>query len=101
MKTCYIYLRVSTEEQATEGFSIDNQKRACTDYAKNNGYHVKNVYTEDGKSARTTDRAAFQEMFAAIKKDPVDAIVVYKIDRLARNVADFANIRKELRSYGN
>lgn len=101
MKTCYIYIRVSTDEQATEGFSIDNQRRACNEYAINNGYHVKKVFVEDGKSARTMDRPAFQEMLTTIKKEPSDAVVIYKIDRLARNVSDFANIRKELRSYGN
>lgn len=101
MKTCYIYIRVSTLEQSTEGFSIDNQKRACIDYAKNNGYQVKKIFIEDGKSARTTDRPAFQEMFNLLKEKTVDAIVFYKIDRLFRNVADFSNIRKELRKYGN
>lgn len=101
MKTCYIYLRVSTDEQAREGFSIENQKRACIDYAKSNGYLIKKVFIDDGKSARTTERQAFQEMFGLVKEHPVEAIIVYKIDRLARNVADFANIRKGLRSYGN
>lgn len=101
MKTCYIYIRVSTDEQATEGFSIENQKRACKEYAINNGYHIKRIFVEDGKSARTTDRAAFQEMFSTLREEQADAIIVYKIDRLARNVADFANIRKELRNYGN
>lgn len=101
MKTCYIYVRVSTAEQANEGFSIDNQKRACVDYAKNNNFHVKRIFIDDGKSARTTERAAFQEMFTLIKEQPVDAIVFYKIDRLFRNVGDFATIRKELQHYGN
>lgn len=101
MKTCYIYLRVSTEEQAKEGFSIDNQKRACMDYAKMNGYEIKKIFTDDGKSARTTERPAFQEMFTLMKEKPVDALIFYKLDRLFRNVGDFANIRKELKTYGN
>jgi site-specific DNA recombinase len=101
MKTCYIYLRVSTEEQASEGFSIENQKRSCVDYAKNHGFNIKKIYTEDGKSARTTDRPVFQEMLSFAKEKPVDAIIFYKIDRLFRNVADFSTIRKELKSYGN
>lgn len=101
MKTCYLYIRVSTDEQAKEGFSIDNQKRACMDYAQNNGYSVKHVFVEDGKSARTTDRPAFQEMFTLVKEKPTDAFIFYKIDRLFRNVSDFSTIRKELRKYGN
>jgi len=100
MKDCYIYIRVSTDDQATEGFSLDNQKRACLDYAKMNGYHVKRVFTDDGKSARTTDRPAFQELLKNVKETPVEAVVVYKIDRFARNVGDFSNIRKGFKKMG-
>ena len=66
MKNCYIYLRVSTDEQAKEGFSIENQKRACIEFAKLHGFHVKQIFIEDGKSARTTDRPALQEMLKLI-----------------------------------
>jgi len=101
IKNCYIYLRVSTDEQASQGFSIENQRRACEEYAENNGYHVKRIFIDDGKSGRTTDRPAFQELLKALRENPVEAVVVYKIDRFARNVGDFSNIRKELRKYGN
>lgn len=101
MKTCYIYIRVSTDEQAKEGFSIDNQKRACVDYARNGGYQILKIFIEDGKSARTTDRPAFKELFNRIKEEPVDAIVFYKLDRMFRNVGDFSNVRKELKNYGS
>lgn len=100
MKNCYIYLRVSTDEQAREGFSIDNQKRACGEFAQNNGYQIKRLFVEDGRSAKTTDRPVFQEMMQEVREDPVDAIIVLKIDRIARNVGDFANIRKELKTLG-
>ena len=66
MKNCYIYLRVSTEEQAKEGFSIENQRRACVEFAKSKGYHIKRIFEDDGKSARTTDRADLQEMLKLI-----------------------------------
>jgi len=98
MRYCYIYIRVSTEEQAKEGFSIDNQKRACIEYAKNNGYEVKEIFADEGKSARTTDRPAFQKLLKALKENLVEAVIVYKIDRFARNVADFSNTRKQLKS---
>ena len=100
MKNCYIYIRVSTDEQAKEGFSMDNQKRACVEYAQMYDYHVKRVFVDDGKSARTTDRPAFQELLLAIKEHPVEAVIIYKIDRFARNVGDFSNIRKELKNLG-
>ncbi|OGM26862.1 hypothetical protein A3D00_03165 [Candidatus Woesebacteria bacterium RIFCSPHIGHO2_02_FULL_38_9] len=100
-KTCYIYCRVSTDEQAKEGYSVDNQKRACSEYAKSNGYDVKAIFTDEGESARTTNRPEFQRMLGALKNKPVDALIAYKIDRICRNVADFANLRKELKKYGN
>lgn len=100
MNTCYIYLRVSTDEQATEGFSLENQKRACTDYAASHDYHVKRIFLDDGKSGRTTQRKAFQELLAEIDKYKVDALIIYKIDRFARNVSDFRDTRKEIESKG-
>ncbi len=100
MKTCYVYLRVSTDEQAQQGFSIDNQKRACVEYAQMNSYHVKRIFIDDGKSGRTTDRPAFQELLNIIKEQSVDAVIIYKIDRFARNVGDFSTIRKQFKSMG-
>ena len=100
MKNCFLYIRVSTDEQAQEGFSIDNQKRACMDYAQMQGYHIQKVFTEGGKSARTTDRPAFQELLSALKVQSVDAVIIYKIDRFARNVGDFSTIRKQFKNMG-
>ena len=98
---CYIYCRVSTEEQAEGGFSLDNQKRACVDYATSNQYHIKEIFVDEARSARSTDRPEFQRMMKGIRKEPVDAIIFYKIDRLARNIGDFAAVRKEFLNYGN
>lgn len=100
MNNCYVYLRVSTDEQASQGFSIENQRRACKEYAELNQYHVKRVFIDDGKSGRTTDRAAFQELLKTLRGDPLEAVIVYKIDRFARNVGDFSNIRKEFKGMG-
>jgi len=100
MKSCYIYLRVSTGEQATEGFSLENQKRACLEYARNHGYHARRIFLDDGKSGRTSHRPAFQELLAEIDKYKVNALIIYKIDRFARNVSDFRDIRKEIEAKG-
>ncbi|MBI2600474.1 recombinase family protein [Candidatus Daviesbacteria bacterium] len=100
MKNCYVYLRVSTDEQANEGFSLDNQKRSCLDYAQMCGYHVKKVFEDGGRSGKTTDRPAFQELLALIQENSVDAVIIYKIDRFARNVGDFSNIRKQFKQLG-
>ena len=95
--TCYIYCRVSTDSQE---YSNDNQSRACTEYAKTNNYLIMGVFVEDGKSGRTTDRPEFQSMLKALEEHPVNAVVTYKIDRFARNVGDFNNIRKDFKKRG-
>lgn len=100
MKNCYIYLRVSTDEQANEGFSLDNQKRSCLDYAQMHDYHPKRVFEDGGRSGRSTDRPAFQELLVFLRESPVDAVIIYKIDRFARNVGDFSNIRKQFKQLG-
>lgn len=100
MKKASVYVRVSTEEQAKEGFSVDNQKRACEEHARNFGYQVLKVFIDDGKSGRTTERPAFQEMLKMAKEGGLDAVIIYKIDRFARNVSDFSRIRSELEKLG-
>jgi len=95
MKNCYIYIRVSTDKQATEGYSLDNQKRACREYAGNKGYHPKEIFVDDGKSGRTANRPEFQEMLSKLKDKQAECVVIYKIDRFARNITDFSRIRKE------
>ena len=100
MNSCYIYIRVSTDEQAKEGFSIDNQKRACIEYCSLHNYTATNVFVEDGRSARTTDRPALQEMLKGLRDKPVNAVVIYKIDRFARNVTDFSRLYNEFKQKG-
>lgn len=95
MKNCFIYIRVSTDEQATEGYSLDNQKRACREYAVNKGYQAKSFFIDDGKSGRTANRPEFQEMLRRIKEKEAECVIIYKIDRFARNITDFSRIRKE------
>lgn len=63
-------------------------------------YHVKRVFEDGGRSGRTTDRPAFQELLAFLRESPVDAVIIYKIDRFARNVGDFSNIRKQFKQLG-
>ena len=50
MKTAYIYLRVSTDEQATEGFSLKNQENACKDYARNHDLYCTHIFEPVPKS---------------------------------------------------
>ena len=103
---CVLYLRVSTREQAekgegTEGFSIPAQREACTRHIRDAGWDLVDEYADRGESARSADRPALQAMLARIAEDrDVDAVVVHKIDRLARNMEDHVAIRALLRRRG-
>lgn len=85
-----IYCRVSTEEQATEGMSINAQKKSLIDYAHRNHMIVVDAFVDEGISARTADRPQFQRMISAAKKKPkpFDLILIHKTDRFARNRED-------------
>ena len=100
---CVIYLRVSTREQAEhgegeEGFSIPAQREACVRHIRDKGWDLVDEYADRGESARSADRPQLKEMLARIAEDAdVDAVVVHKIDRLARNMEDHVAIRALLR----
>ena len=100
---CVIYLRVSTREQAEhgegeEGFSIPAQREACVRHIRDKGWDLVDEYVDRGESARSADRPQLQEMLARIAEDGnIDAVVVHKIDRLARNMEDHVAIRALLR----
>jgi DNA invertase Pin-like site-specific DNA recombinase len=97
MKRAYGYLRVSTTTQVDEGFSLDHQRQAIKDYCKTRSLHLVQIYMDEGKSGRTTNRPEFQQMLKAIKEKGIDSVVIYKIDRFARNVTDFSRICNEFK----
>lgn len=99
MKTCYAYIRVSTEDQKNKGYSPDNQIRQAREYASMHGYHIKKVFDDSGRSGRSTQhRYELQELLKAIEETPVDAVIIYKIDRFARNVGDFSKMYNDFKS---
>ena len=103
---CVIYLRVSTREQAEnglgeEGFSIPAQREACVRHIRDQGWNLVDEYSDRGESARSVDRAQLQAMLARVAEDgDLDAVVVHKVDRLARNLEDHVAIRAVLRKRG-
>ncbi|GHU77876.1 hypothetical protein AGMMS49992_27030 [Clostridia bacterium] len=86
------YVRVSTEEQAREGFSIDAQKRILQAYAlvKSLGDIV--VYTDDGYSAKNLNRPAMQRLIGDCKNGTVSAVIVWRLDRFSRSLRDTVDI---------
>lgn len=94
IKKVIIYYRVSTEEQAQFGISLEQQKNNCLDYAKRRGWEVIKIFHDDGVSAKTTARPGLQDMLQYCKKNSkqIDCLIIYKIDRLSRSAHDYSNI---------
>lgn len=82
-KVAGIYIRVSTEDQAREGFSLGEQKEKLLQLCRFKEYEVFKVYEDAGISAKDMEhRPAFQEMLADMKKGKINYIVTYKLDRV-------------------
>lgn len=83
-----LYIRVSTEEQAREGYSIEAQKNKLTAYCQIHDIDIFGYYIDDGISGKSLERPRVQELMADIKNKKIDTIVVFKLDRLTRSVKD-------------
>ncbi|MCL2106084.1 MAG: recombinase family protein [Oscillospiraceae bacterium] len=84
-----IYVRVSTEEQAQEGFSIRGQEQKLKDYALIKDWTIYKIYADEGISGKNiTERPAVNELILDIKAGHVKNVLVFKIDRLTRSTAD-------------
>jgi len=96
-KIAGIYIRVSTEGQAREGFSLPEQEKRLRAMCEFKGYEIYNVYKDAGLSAKTGNkRPAFEELKEDIKANKCNTIVVLKLDRLTRSVYDMEDIMKFL-----
>src|SRR5574344_1258367 len=92
-KIAGIYIRVSTEDQAREGFSLPEQEKRLRALCEYKGYSVYKVYEDAGISAKTGNkRPSFDKLLQDIKDKKVNTIVVLKLDRLTRSVADWEKI---------
>ena len=89
-----IYIRVSTDKQADEGYSLDAQRNKLTGYCAAMGWNVceDSIFIDAGESGKSTARPAYQRMIAAIDAGAVNRIVATKLDRLSRNTRDFLTL---------
>ncbi len=101
LKGAVMYLRVSTEEQV-ENYSLDTQENICVKEAERHGMEVVKVFKEEGRSAKTIKgRPVLIELLEFCRKNrrDIDALIVYRLDRLSRQIADYLAIRKKLAEY--
>jgi site-specific DNA recombinase len=97
IRRCAIYTRKSTEEGLEQDFnSLHAQREACEAFIKSQvgeGWKlIKTAYDDGGYSGGTMERPALQQLLAHIREALVDVVVVYKVDRLTRSLADFAKM---------
>ena len=99
-KIAGIYIRVSTEDQAREGFSLGEQEEKLRQLCKYKELEIYNVYKDAGISAKDMEhRPAFQQMMDDMKKGRINYIVAYKLDRVTRSVRDLEMLITELEKY--
>ena len=95
-----VYIRVSTEDQAREGFSLGEQKEKLLQLCSFKGYEVFKIYEDAGISAKDMEhRPAFQEMLSDMKICKINYIVAYKLDRVTRSVRDLEELISVLEQY--
>ncbi len=99
-KNAGIYIRVSTEDQAKEGYSLGEQLEKLKDLCKFRDYNIFEVYEDAGISAKDTNRPAFKRLLEDVKKHNVNVIIAYKLDRLTRSVRDLENLIIEIEKHG-
>ncbi len=100
-RTAIIYVRVSSEEQ-TYNFSLAGQEKSCRELANREGLKILEIFREEGVSAKTLGRPALARMqrYCLSNRDKVGYLIIYKVDRFARNSLDYHTIRKFFKDYG-
>lgn len=93
-----LYIRVSTEEQAMHGYSLQAQEDNLVQYAQEHGYKIVGIYRDEGNSARKpiTKRKVVLQLLEDVKEDKIDLILFIKLDRWTRNVEAYHTVQKVL-----
>lgn len=92
-KRVAIYCRVSTTEQAEEGYSIDEQNVKITEYCNKEGHEIYNIYEDRGISGKSiTNRPGIKQLLNDATKNKFDLVIVWKLNRISRKLLDILNI---------
>ncbi len=99
-RICGLYLRVSTEDQVKEGFSLPEQKERLEVLCKFKGYKIYDYYTDAGISAKTGNhRPEFDRLIDDAKNGKINTVIALKLDRLSRSIYDWENLLKTSEKY--
>ncbi len=82
------YIRVSTEEQARDGVSLDNQRKRIEAFCVAKDWDLTHIYVDEGKTGSNLKREGVQKLTHDCKAHRFDIVVIYKLDRLTRSVKD-------------
>ena len=95
-----IYVRVSTQDQAQHGFSLEAQQENLVNYAKVLGYEIFKIYREEGKSAKNLNRPEMINLLKDAEEKKFSAIFIYKLDRFSRSLKDLILTIDKLKEWG-
>ncbi|MBT5855418.1 recombinase family protein [bacterium] len=87
-----LYIRVSTDRQAKEGDSLEEQESELKKFCDFRNYRIHQIYIEKGKSGGNTNRPEYKKLVADIEAKKITAVVVKKLDRLSRSLLDFEQL---------
>jgi site-specific DNA recombinase len=94
------YVRVSTDDQAKEGVSLDNQKAKIEAYCQLKDLELREVIEDAGISAKNLRRVGVQKVLRLARRKEIDAVVVYKLDRIFRSTIDALETTKAFDKWG-
>jgi DNA invertase Pin-like site-specific DNA recombinase len=99
MKNAVIYARYSSGPNQTD-YSIEGQLKECREFARRNGYNIVHEYIDRAISGKTDNRPQFQQMMKDCARQKFEIVIVYQLDRFARNRYDSATHKYKLKKYG-
>ena len=101
MNRVFLYVRVSTEEQAIHGLSIEAQSASLKEWAKRGGYRIVDTYIDAGISARkpASKRPELQRLLEDIRAGKGDLVVFTKLDRWFRNISEYYKVQEVLEKH--
>lgn len=94
-----LYLRVSTDRQAKEGDSLEEQETELKKFCSYRNFRIHNILIERGKSGGNTNRPEYKKLLQDIEAKKIQAVVVKKLDRLSRSLLDFEQIMTQMQAH--